>query len=181
MRLKYMQNPDDSPYRIVLPTTSHVPLFLSVILVIASKTLCSSILSQWFFVDTIRRTTEALRSTFDYCLSSSCSTTSIKRARSLSRLIKSAASLISQPIGVESALSDMIYCLMLCRLQEGPRPGWENVDIALCNVFEAKLNITHTRRSILVALDILRTENWGDEGRDLRVGLSAFVVPTNHS
>jgi hypothetical protein len=104
-------------------------------------------------------------------MSPACSTASAKRARSLSRVVLSAASLISLSTGLEGALSDMIYRLLLYRLQEGPRTGWGNVDNALRDIYEAKLSIIHPRQSILIALDVLRTENWGEEGKDLRVGL----------
>lgn len=133
-------------------------------------------LSRWFLTDIIRRATEVVRSTFDYCLSPSCSTTSVKRARSLSRVVVSASSLIFLSTGFKGALGNMIYRLLLYRLQEGPRTGWENVDNALRNVFEAKLSIMAPKQNILAALDVLRTENWGEEGKGLRVGNSSCLV-----
>lgn len=172
MRLNYLQNSDDSPYKLVLSTASHIPLLLSLILCTLSNTLCPPMLSQWFLTDIIRRTTETVRSTFDYCLTPPCSTTSVKRARSLSRVVASAAALTSLSIGLEGALTDKVYRLLLYRLQEGPRTGWENVDNALRDAFDAKLGVIHPRQNILVALDVLRTETWGDEGKELRVGLS---------
>jgi serine/threonine-protein kinase ATR len=122
--------------------------------------------------DIIRRTTEAARSIFDYCLSPCCSTTSIKRARSLSRIVTATASLLSFSTGFESALGNLIYRLVLYRLQQGPRVGWESVDIALRHIFDAPLDVLPLGQNVVPALDILRTENWGDAGKDLRVSLS---------
>ena len=67
--------------------------------------------------------------------------------------------------GLEGALGNIVYRLFSCRLLEGPRPGWESVDDALRDVFEAKLDITPPRQTILVALDVLRTEKLGRCGQ----------------
>jgi hypothetical protein len=149
---------------------------LSIVLDILSRTVCPAVPSQWFLTDIIRRTTEAARSIIDYYLSPSCSTTSIRRARSLSRIATSTASLLSLSTGFENALGNLIYRLVLYRLQQGPKVGWENVDIALGQIFDASPDPLPLYQNIVPALDILRTENWGDAGKNLRVSVDIVFL-----
>jgi serine/threonine-protein kinase ATR len=128
-------------------------------------------LSQWFLSDVVRRTTEAARCIFDYCLSPSCSTTSSKRARSLSRIVESTAALASLVTGFESALGNLIYRLLLHMLREGPKTGWELVDSTLRQIFEGPPDTLPLGQNIVTAFDILRTESWGDSGKELRVSV----------
>ena len=160
---------------------SEIPLFLSLLLDALSHTLCPAMLSQWFLTDVIRRTTEAARCIFDYCLSPSCCTTLSKRARSLSRIVQSTAMLASLSTGFESALGNLIYRLLLHMIQEGPRSGWETVDSALRQVFKTPHHILHVGQNIVTALDVLRTESWGDSGKELRVGVRRSSLLINAS
>ena len=89
----------------------------------------------------------------------------------MSRIVGSITLLQSLSAGFDSSLGNLIYRLLLLRLQEGPRIGWETVDDALRQTFTASvpLHILPLGQNIVAALDILRTETWGDAGNDLRV------------
>lgn len=159
----------------MLPTTSHIPLFLSLVLDFVSSAVCPAVLCQWFLADVIRRTTEAARSIFDYCLSPSSSTTSKKRARSLAQVVKAIGALMSLSSRTRSHLDKLVSRLVLLRLQEGPRPGWECVDGALCGMFDPSIEITSLKQHYDAMLDAVRTETWGEAGKDLRVRKTAFL------
>ena len=131
-------------------------------------------LSQWFLTDVIRRTTETARSIFDYCLSPSCSTTSIKRARGLARIVISVASLLSLSTAFESALGNLVYRLLLHRLQDGPKIAWQIVESALQQIFETSIDML-PGQNIAAVVDILRTENWGEAGKGLRVRVETHI------
>jgi hypothetical protein len=66
-------------------------------------------------------------------------------------------------------LGNLIYRLLLYVLQDGPRSGWEIVDSSLRRIFEAPLDILPLGQNIMTALNVLRTESWGDSGKELRV------------
>ena len=66
-------------------------------------------------------------------------------------------------------MKNLPYRLLRYRLEEGPKVGWQPLDLAFRKMFEKPLVILPAKADILAILDTLRTENWGDEGDDLRV------------
>jgi len=96
---------------------------------------------QWFLTDVIRRTIEAARFIFDYCLSPSCRTTSSKRARSLSRIVESTAFCGLACYRLRKRLGQLNLSLAALRATRWPEIWVEIVDSSLRRIFEAPLDI----------------------------------------
>lgn len=68
-------------------------------------------------------------------------------------------------------LGSLISRLVLLRQQEGPRPGWESVDRALCVILDATVELSPIKQHYNAVLEAVRTETWGEAGKDTRVGI----------
>jgi hypothetical protein len=86
----------------------------------------------------------------------------------------SVASLLSLSTAFENALGNLVYRLLLHRLQDGPKIAWQIVDSTLQQIFETSLDIL-PGQNIAAAVDILRTENWGEAGNGLRVRVATHL------
>lgn len=67
-------------------------------------------------------------------------------------------------------LGSLVSRLVLLRQQEGPRPGWESVDRALCAILDTTVEIGPLKEHYKAVLEAVRTETWGEAGKDTRVG-----------
>ena len=141
-----------------MESASQLPLFLSLLLDVICKSLSPALLSQWFLVDLIRRVTGAAASVLDFCLSPTCTTTSVKRARGLIQVIASATSLLPISLGFGDAVESLFSRLLRNRLQQGPNVDWEIVDITLGKAFERPLVCPPAKELVKFTLEFLRTE-----------------------
>jgi hypothetical protein len=163
---------DNAEFSVVVESASQLPLFLTLLLDLVSKSLSPALLSQWFFVDVIRKVLGTATAVLRFCLSSSCTTTSAKRARSLEQLVKSATALLALSSGSEDTIENLFTCLLRHRLIQGPHASWEALDLVLRTAFEKPLICPPTKGAVAFILDALRKENW-ENGGGLRV--SPFI------
>jgi hypothetical protein len=166
--IKFKTTPNPH-YCIHFESPSQVPLFLGLLVDLLSKAVCPPLRCQWFLVDVILKVTEIVSSTFDFCLSPSCNTTSAKRSRSLTQVVTSATSLLSLALGFEAAVENLLSRLLRYRLQEGPNANWESLDIVLSQAFKRPLVCPPVKAVVALALDVLRKGIWGDVDKRLCV------------
>jgi hypothetical protein len=150
---------------------SQVPLFLCLLQDILCNAVCPSLPCQCFLTDVILTMTEMVSSVLDYCFSPSCCTTPIRRLKSLTQLVTSAASLLSLSVGFEIAMDNLHCQLLRYRLNEGPNPSWDGLDLVLHQAFCKPFVRPPVKAVITLAMDVLRNETWGDAGKGLRVRL----------
>jgi len=162
-------------YCIPIETSSHIPLFLSLLLDLLCNAVSPPLRCQWFLVDVILRMMEMISSVVDFCLSPCCNMSSIKRSRSLTQLVTSATSLLSLSLGFEGATENLLCRLLRYRLQEGPHSDWKSLDLALPLAFERSLVYPPNKAVVVLILDELRKDTWGDVGKELRVRAISFV------
>ena len=158
-----------------MPTTSHIPLYLSTILEVLSNVLSPVLISQWFLTDIVRRTTESARCIFDYCLSPSCSTLATKRVRSLSRIISSTNLLISLSNAFQGPLRNLLYRTLIYRVHEGPKMQYDVLDKTLERAFTDISGCSPSGQIIHTVLETVRKECWGEPGVHLCVGPFHYV------
>jgi hypothetical protein len=87
----------------------------------------------------------------------------------LAQIVTAAISLSSTPVYLAGASNNLPCRLLRYRLEEGPKPGWERVDLTLHTIFDMSGVISPSKADIFAILNTLRTENWGDEGEELWV------------
>ncbi|KAH7912967.1 hypothetical protein BJ138DRAFT_1134431 [Hygrophoropsis aurantiaca] len=144
----------------------------SVILDLLSKTLYPGFLPLLYMTELERLISEVARITFDYCMV--CPTSSAIRSRSLARVVDAAHSFSVhfRGFGLQEAL-DMMPChLLLRRLEEGPKQGCEIVESILTR---NPPDIHQASAFVIPILNILRIEDWGDDGQTLREIAKKFV------
>ena len=159
----------------IVPTTSHIPLYLSTILEVLSSVLSPVLISQWFLADIVRRTTESAKCVFDYCLSPSCSTIAAKRVRSLSRIMASTNLLIPLSSAFQTPLRNLLYRTLIYRVHEGPKTQYEVLDEALERVFRDISGSSPPAQVIHAILEMVRIESWVEPGVHLYVGPFHYV------
>lgn len=142
-------------------------------------TVHPAIVSQWFLQDCIRRINEAARKVFEFCLSPTLSLGNVTRAKALVRVLTCLSFYVSvpHPMDHRTALSDLPHQLLRRRLMEGPKEGWEHVDAFLPSSFESPMFKPPSRADFVEILGLLRAEQWGDGGADLRVSFHPCRLP----
>lgn len=165
-----VQATNEMQNKAIVPTTSHIPLYLSTILEVLSNVLSPVLISQWFLADIVRRTTESAKCVFDYCLSPSCSTIAAKRVRSLSRIMASTNLLIPLSSAFQTPLRNLLYRTLIYRVHEGPKMQYEVLDKALEGSFRDISGSSPPAQVIHAILEMVRIESWVEPGVHLCVG-----------
>lgn len=83
-------------------------------------------------------------------------------------------SLLSLSNVYEDALSNLIHRMLIRRLQDGPRAHWDGVDDSLRQVFQGAYFVQPSRQCTSTVLDVVRSENWEEAGKGLRVSADLF-------
>lgn len=170
-----VQASNETQNKTIVPTASHIPLYMSTILEVLSNVLAPALISQWFLTDIVRRTTEVARSIFDYCLSPACSTTAAKRVRSLSRIVASTSLLISLSSAFQAPLRNLLYRALIHRVHDGPKVQYEILDKTLERAFTDIYGSSRPGQVTHAVLEVVRIESWGEPGIHLRVGPFHYI------
>lgn len=128
----------------------------------------------WFYSEIYHKFSETTRATFDYFLS--CPTTAAKRVKCLTIAVSSTKLLLSTHRVGEEALVYPLCRLLRSRLQEGPNTAWSDLDRTLSKAFESSRLCYFIDADIDNTIDVLRTENWGEEGQNLRVSSTSTSI-----
>lgn len=167
LALTFIMQKSDSP-NIIIATTSQLDSFAIMVLEVITSVLGPAFLSQWFFVDLIRRTSETIRLTFDYYLSPACSTTILKRIKLLAKTVVCGASLFQYRPDLAGPVIRLPYRLLRFRFDAIPTSDVEAIDITLQETFRSSSATPSPHADISAALDSIKTE-LGDAHTGIRV------------
>jgi serine/threonine-protein kinase ATR len=134
------------------------------------------VLDHTFFKSLAVSFAETSRQVHDFLVSPTCISTDARRARAISRLVL-AASTGLQSLPPYNAIADpMRLHLLVRRLSDGPSDAWESSDKLLAAAFSAPFSRPILRADAISVLALLRQEQWGEHGGQLRVSL--YNLPT---
>lgn len=156
-----------NPFDVVVPSATHIPTTLSIILQVLAHVVAPSLLCQWFIVDMVRKVIATMKDTLELSLSPTCSIPLALRAKVAGDVLASSLHLRSLP-GCEIPLTSFPSFLVRYRLHEGPKEAWEQFDQIATLILQEPLNGV-SKMDLLDVLKTLCSETWGLPGNRLRV------------
>jgi hypothetical protein len=165
----FAQASGETSFALTLDNTSQLCGLLGLLLNIVINALSPPLTCHCFLLDLVRRATETAALLFDFLISKSTNAASIKRAQSLQHVTLTISAILSSEIPCVDAVASLPLRLLRYRLEQGPRDGWDDLDLDLAKVFDTTRTATPSRLDLDGIVDILRAETWGDAGARLRV------------
>lgn len=163
---------DPEPFNIVIGTSSQLNTFAVLALEFMSQAVCSSTLSQGFLSALMRQVSETARLVFDHCLSPACFATSDERVVLLTRIVAAVSPLHHMYSVFSGPLRGLPYRLLRFLLVAKPSSDNTVVDIS---AYAGGSTIPAMKADTCAALEMLRTENWGDAGNNKRDLVISFL------
>lgn len=100
--------------------------------------------------------------------------TDARRARAVKQLLSTAA--FAEPLSLDSgAVERMCHYVFIRRLNEGPLPAWEQVDIQLQQIYQRPLAEAPSLAEVQEVVGMICTRDWGENGSHLRVRSSSHA------
>ena len=137
-------------------------------------TLNARQLEQSFAKSLTVRTAELACQLHDFLVSPACLTSDSKRARAITRLVTAVSSGLQCLVPFNSIADPMRLHLLIRRLNDGPNDAWAKSDTNLLQAFLAPFSQPILRVDARSVLVLLREEDWGDAGHNLRVRWFGF-------
>ncbi|GJE85010.1 serine/threonine-protein kinase [Phanerochaete sordida] len=160
---------------ICVHSPGQTPLMLTLLLELLLNTLNARHLEQTFIKSLTVRTAEVTCRVYDFLISPACLTSDVKRARAMTRLVNAVCTAL-QSLEPFNAIADpMRLHLLIRRLNDGPSDAWTKSDVLLVHAFSSPFSQPAGRPDVLSVLMLLKDEQWGDEGQDLRSLASAYL------
>ena len=140
---------------IVIRTVSQLPLFLSLLVVVALSGLHPPLMCQNYLIDRGRRAMDVSRSLCDFILSAGCITSLPQRVASITRILTGCLPFISGSSEVEVVAEGIRSRLLLYRLKSNTHTGWESLDFALYESYDGPSTLLSADPGVVTVLDLL--------------------------
>ncbi|EKM59861.1 uncharacterized protein PHACADRAFT_181804 [Phanerochaete carnosa HHB-10118-sp] len=163
---------------ICVRSSAQTPLMLTLLLELLLNALDTRNLDQTFMKSLTIHATEMAHQLHNFLVSPACLTSDAKRARAIGRLVTAISTSLRSLAPFNSIADPMRLHLLMRRLNDGPSDAWAKPDVLLIGAFSTPFTKPPVRVDVHSVLTLLKEEQWGDDGCNLRALASAYLQTT---
>ncbi|KAJ3568764.1 hypothetical protein NP233_g5503 [Leucocoprinus birnbaumii] len=155
------------PFDHIVPSSAHVPTFLSNLIQVVTHTAVPPLLCEWFIADLTKRILDTMKDVLDFTLSPLTSLPLSRRAKICGDILVCSLHLQGSP--TTACQSAYLPCFLVRqRLYEGPKDAWELFDQRISEALQNRAIYGVSKAELTDVMKYLCAELWGTQGNKLR-------------